>query len=344
MTGNFDLMGTRWGKGAMGAPGGVVTWSVDATIETTWVNPIANAFADWAQYANISFAQVAAAGDIRFTEAYIDGPGKTLGHARTAALDDRLTGALVTIDSAEDYHVVNGYLVNTQVSKGSRSFDAMITHEIGHALGIDHLDSGVALARMNPYLNTYVVSDLTKSDIDAIQAIYGVRPGAPVATAETGLEQADAIFRFHDTKTGDHFYTTSVAEKLDIQAKIPHYVYEGVAWGVPHEASDTIDVFRFFDTKSGEHFFTTSEGERDNVIKNLPTYKFEGVAFQAYAQEGGEGTLTLDRFFNTKTGVHHFSAGAEETAGLKAGVAGPEWVYEGHGFTVAAPSDFLLNA
>ena len=193
-------------------------------------------------------------------------------------------------------------------------------------------------------INSDVVSGLTKSDIDGIQALYGARPGTPAATAWTGLEQSDAVFRFYDTKTGDHFYTTDVMESLSIQANMKHFNYEGVAWGAPHKQPGTIDVFRFYDHKSGEHFFTTSAGERDDIIKNLPTYKYEGVAFQAYDREGAPGTVTLDRFYNNKTGVHHFSASAEETAWIKAGNAGEGWAYEGHGFTVTAPSDYLLHA
>jgi hypothetical protein len=342
MAANYDLYDFRWGNGPMGTSPGVLTWSVDATIEASWIPPIADSFATWAKWTNVTFQQVAKAGNITFTEQFIDGPGKTLGNA-TVYADTRghITAAAIKIDSGEDYHLVKGELIDTNVNKASRSFEAMVTHEIGHALGIDHIESSVALARMNPNINTYVASDLTKSDIDAIQSLYGVRAGSPAVTAETGLEQSDAVFRFYDTKSQDHFYTTGVTEKLNIMATLPHYKYEGVAWGVPHESSETIDVFRFYDHRSTEHFFTTSVEERDLVIKTQPTYQYEGVAFQAFADAHGEGRVTLDRFYNTESGVHHYSAGSGETEWIKA--AGTGWLYEGHGFTVTAPTDYLLN-
>jgi hypothetical protein len=279
----------------------------------------------------------------------------------------------------------------------------LVLHEIGHAIGIDHRPVSEGLSVMNPSINPALVNDLTMSDIDAVQALYGVRAGSPAFNAQTGLgtqsvapvqvaatalsttpvvaapvvtkapvpttvaatpvlatpvmtspqvaftqpasslDGPDAVFRFFDTKTGDHFYTTSVVEKASILATIPNFTYEGVGWAVPDKGIDTIDVFRFFDTKTGQHFFTTSAGERDTIVKTLPSYHYEGVAFQAYANEGAPGSITLDRFLNTETGLHHFAANQAETNAIKAGQAGTGWVYEGHGFTVAAPTDGMLH-
>jgi len=70
------------------------------------------------------------------------------------------------------------------------------------------------------------------------------------------------------------------------------------------------------------------------------------VAFEAYgnASAAGSGALTLERFFNTNTQLHHYSASASETNGIKQGAVGPGWVDEGPGFIVHVPTDGMLNA
>ncbi|MGU3363109.1 Ig-like domain-containing protein [Methylobacterium sp. M6A4_1b] len=158
--------------------------------------------------------------------------------------------------------------------------------------------------------------------------------------------QPNEVFRFYDTKTYDHFYTTSVAEKDSIITGVPTLQYEGVQWSTPDKGADTIDVFRFYDTVHGTHFLTTSVGERDSIIANQHTYNYEGVAFQAYkdAATVGTGGLTLERFYNTETGNHHYSASAIETYGINHGSAGANWVDEGPGFTIHVPTAGMLNA
>jgi hypothetical protein len=204
------------------------------------------------------------------------------------------------------------------------------------------------------------VTDLTTSDIGAIQALYGTRatvatPAAPnPAPAEvaaivpqapgTGSDGNDPIYRFYDTRTGDHFYTASAGERDQILRTIPHYNFEGSAFSAPDEGPGTTDVFRFYNNATQAHFFTTSEAERDQVIRTLPTFQYEGIAFQAYTSAAGHSdALVLDRFYNTQTNLHHFSGSAGETASILAGQAGAGWVLEGPGFTMARPVSRLVE-
>lgn len=152
------------------------------------------------------------------------------------------------------------------------------------------------------------------------------------------------VYRFFDTKTGDHFYTTSAVEKAQIQATIPWFNYEGTPWSTPDAGADTHDVFRFFDTKTGTHFLTDSVNERDTVMATQPNFKYEGVAFAAYNDAGGAGQITLERFYNTQTGQHHFAGNAEEATSINQGLQGPGWVDEGKAFTVHLPTDGMLHA
>jgi Repeat of unknown function (DUF5648)/FG-GAP-like repeat len=142
-----------------------------------------------------------------------------------------------------------------------------------------------------------------------------------------------SIFRFFDSATGDHFYTLSAAEANQIRATLPTYHDEGSPWSTPAVGANTTDVFRFFDVATGNHFFTSSTAERDHVLATLPSYHFEGIAFEAYTAPGTD-TLTLERFFNTQSHLHHYAASPAEIASIQSGGAGPGWVDEGAGFIV----------
>jgi Repeat of unknown function (DUF5648) len=141
--------------------------------------------------------------------------------------------------------------------------------------------------------------------------------------------------RFFDSATGDHFYTLSPAEANQIRATLPTYHDEGAPWATPNKGTSTIDVFRFFDVATGAHFLTSNVAERDQVIATLPSYHYEGIAFEAYSAPG-DGTLTLERFYNTQSHLHHYAASPAEIASILSGGAGPGWVDEGAGFIVHA--------
>ncbi|MGU3363108.1 Ig-like domain-containing protein [Methylobacterium sp. M6A4_1b] len=168
--------------------------------------------------------------------------------------------------------------------------------------------------------------------------------GTTTTSLDITVQHLNEVFRFYDTKTYDHFYTSSVVEKNSLIANNPNFQYEGAQWSTPDKGADTIDVFRFYDTVHGTHFLTTSVGERDSIIANQHTYNYEGVAFEAYADAGTSGGLTLERFYNTATGNHHYSASAIETYGINHGSAGANWVDEGPGFTVHVAIAAMLNA
>ncbi|KAB1069608.1 matrixin family metalloprotease [Methylobacterium planeticum] len=344
----YALEGPLWGAGA------TVSWAVDASIPAAFQPILTAAFADWSAHANITFVQAASASGaaIRFSNGAIDGLDNVLGQTRYTYFGNRFTSADITFDSGEGWHAAAGGIV----SNHKASLFLVALHEIGHALGLDHYSGATAV--MNPYLSS-AVTDLTASDISGIQALYGAPavasaspapvPAIPTAAAVPSPTVASAglhdSFRFFNAATNDHFYTSSVAERdWLINSKIG-YVYEGVAWATPDAGPGTIDVFRFFDTAHGTHFYTTGVAERDQIIKTLPSYVYEGVAFEAYASPaaGGPGAVTLERFFNTQSGVHHFAGSAGEADAIRVGAAGAGWVDEGKAFTVHVPSDWLVT-
>ena len=158
-----------------------MTWAVDGTIPASFVSLITSAFADWAQYANIQFQQVAsvAAAEIDFTYSFIDGLNNVLGRANYSSSGSTMLSTLITFDSGEAWHVSGDDIV----SNSGVDLFVVALHEIGHALGLDHYNASAAV--MNAYLSS-AVTDLTQSDINGIIALYGALPPPPALYGTAG--------------------------------------------------------------------------------------------------------------------------------------------------------------
>jgi hypothetical protein len=217
----------------------------------------------------------------------------------------------------------------------------VVVTSIGGTQNYFHLANSEKEANGQDLMNGIVFNYGTRYDISKLDVAIVQDLGLSVTNNDI-----NSTYRFYDTKTGDHFYTTSAYEKQQILKTIPWFNFEGAAWATPDKAANTMDVFRFFDTGTDTHFYTTSAQERDIVIKTAPQFHYEGVGFQAYtdAASAGPGGLTLERFYNTQTGLHHFAANAEEAYGINHGAAGAGWVDEGAAFTVHLPTAGMLYA
>ena len=100
------------------------------------------------------------------------------------------------------------------------------------------------------------------------------------SNAVVGGADVTSVFRFLNTETGVHFFTSNEAEKDNVIATLPQFSFEGIAYqafnapGAEREA-----VFRFFNTETGTHFYTSNEAEKDNIIATLQQFNFEGINY-----------------------------------------------------------------
>jgi hypothetical protein len=118
------------------------------------------------------------------------------------------------------------------------------------------------------------------------------------------------LHRLFNASNGDHFYTTSDAERDNAIAKFG-YVSENEACFVPAAAAaGTTALHRLLNNTNGDHFYTTSIAERDNAIAQFG-YHSEGIACQVRTSPA-TGTTPLFRLWNASNGDHFYTTSTTE--------------------------------
>ncbi|HBP01254.1 MAG: hypothetical protein UY41_C0042G0003 [Candidatus Moranbacteria bacterium GW2011_GWE1_49_15] len=135
------------------------------------------------------------------------------------------------------------------------------------------------------------------------------------------------IYRFYSPSNGDHFYTISETEKNKLVANPTFFKYEGeVFYAYPDSSVDPAlsPVYRFYNSTTGDHLYTILENEKESLLNNAGSgYVYEGTAFYAYVEELS-GTLPVYRFYDSSSGDHFYTISENEKNRLEIPLVGPE--------------------
>lgn len=149
-----------------------------------------------------------------------------------------------------------------------------------------------------------------------------ISSGKSEGRVATGYENAtwsdnfSVMYRLYNPNSGEHFYTSSVAEKNNLVSV--GWNFEGCAWDAPKTG---VAVYRVYNPNAGDHHYTTNYAEVENLVSL--GWNYEGIGWYSDTSE----TTALYRLYNPNAvaGAHHFTYNAAERDNLVS--AG--WKYEG---------------
>ncbi len=192
-------------------------------------------------------------------------------------------------------------------------------------------------------LNAQTLQDAqarAKATSAASKPLDSVQPGEIAAWGDYAsgavvrkVSNRRGVYRFYNTQTTAHFYTTNQTEVDNILATMPQFHLDGVAFQAAGSYTPGLSpVYRFYNSRTGVHFYTISESEKANVLATLPQFVLEGPAYYA-SQVSGKGLTPLYRFYVPSRGFHFYTANETEKNSIQANLSAT-YTYEGIGYYV----------
>ena len=129
----------------------------------------------------------------------------------------------------------------------------------------------------------YTPSETEKDYVDNNLENYTYEGESYVTVDHLTGNSAEAVYRFFNSTTGVHLYTTSESERDYIIDNLSNFAYEDITfYAYETEQVGTIPIYRFYEPTIGVHFYTPNEVEKTFVEENLFNYNYEGIAYYAY--------------------------------------------------------------
>ena len=261
--------------------------------------------------------------------------GATTIDLRAATLEGSSPGGHVSwMDGIQGgYTIANGVIVENVI--GGNGIDTVIGNQANNIItglnGNDSLDGGAGqdtatyAGSRSDYLvlnastgKTLVVDIVAGRDgKDSLQNVENIRFGTEALTLAAALvEPADSdnsafqVYRFYNTETGSHFFTTSIAERNSVVETLDVLSFEGNAFDSNVTEANGTAVFRFYNKDNGVHFYTAAAEEAASLRLNAG-FKDEGISYYA-ANDDSNGGTALYRFYNTQNDSHFYTVSEAE--------------------------------
>ena len=151
----------------------------------------------------------------------------------------------------------------------------------------------------------------------AMVALFGAQPAYAdiqpatsnsLTTAANALQDEAVMYRLYNPNTGEHFYTSSQSELVNLSKA--GWNYEGTSW---YSTSKELGkpVYRLYNDNAGDHHYTMNSTERTN-LKNAG-WNDEGVAFYALSVKiDGAEPVYREYNPNATSGSHNYTMSETE--------------------------------
>lgn len=168
-------------------------------------------------------------------------------------------------------------------------------------------ESTEPIATEEPNVNVGEKADDAKVDENA--SLISQESSADKAAEEKPSyeETHTNMYRLYNPNSGEHFYTASMYEALNVASA--GWRWEGIGWVAPRAGQP---VYRLYNPNAGDHHYTMSAYERDHLVR--VGWRYEGIGW--YSDGKDQAAIYRQYNPNAKAGSHNFTASKAEDSHL----------------------------